>query len=391
MRELALGLILVGYFLLMRYNPIRASLGDGWRCLRRYPALWRTLAWLAFANALFLFAARLSAHWRGDLQLMWMRPGWNDPVAWLQGTPDSLWWLPPGEIRALLRSSALPTLETVAGLFNNIVTTFPIAVFAALALILNRRRSLVRLWGVVHRRFGAWSMLLLLGIVACAVATIAKAILFFRPPWIPDWWIAQWGPATAAAGALFEYVFGVGVQAYLILFAYAWVRGISFEGQAMREVAMRRLGAAAKWAGIVLLAQTLLIELPLVLSFANQWPAPPEAMGNWLRPARIGLAIALLLCASMQAWLTLHGETLGRAWHAHWRLMRHHAWQVLWFFIIAAVHCFALQFLRAVVLQGLGEDTSLGILWTLLWALPLGLVGGWLLSAWICLFKRSEH
>jgi len=61
------------------------------------------------------------------------------------------------------------------------------------------------------------------------------------------------------------------------------------------------------------------------------------------------------------------------------------------FLIIAAVHCFALQFLRAAVLQGLGEDTAPGILWTLLWPIPLGLVAGWLLSAWVCLFKRSEH
>jgi hypothetical protein len=390
MWELGIGLLLVGYFLLMRFNPIRASLGDGWRCMRRYPVLWRTLAWLAFANALFLLAARLVAQTRGEAQLVWLRPGWNDPAVWLHGAPESLWWLPAAEIRAGLRASILPALETVAGLFNNVVTTFPVAVLAAVGLLLNRRRSLTQLFMVLHRRFGFWAWLLVLAVLVGALATIGKAILYFQPAWIPVAWIAQWGPAVASLGALFEYVFGVGVQAYLILHAYAWVRGLSFDRAALREVAIRRLGAAAKWAGLVLLAQVLLIELPMVLSFARGWPAPPNAMEDWLHAARLSLAVALLLFASMQAWLTLHGETLGRAWWAHWRMLRHHAWSIAWFLIIAAMHCFALQFLRAVVLQGLGEDTAPGVLWTLVWPLFLGVVGGWLLAAWVCLFKRCE-
>jgi hypothetical protein len=390
MRELALGLLLIGYFLLMRFNPIRASLGDGWRCIRRYPVIWRTLALLAFANAAFLAAAQLNAHARGEAQLVWMRAGWNDPAVWLHGAPESLWWLPAAEVRTGLIASILPALETVAGLFNNVVTTFPVAVLAAVGLILNRRRSLAQLFTVLRRRFGIASWLLLLAILVCAIATIGKAILYFRPAWVPIMWIAQWGPAVAALAALFEYIFGVGVQAYLILHAYAWVRGLSFERAAMREVAIRRLGAAAKWAGLVLLAQVLLIELPLVLSFARGWPAPPDAMDGWLRNARMSLAIALLLFASMQAWLTLHGETLGRAWSAHWRMLRDHAWSIAWFLIIAALHCFVLQFLRIVVLQGLGEETAPGVLWTLIWPLLLGVVAGWLLAAWVCLFKRCE-
>jgi hypothetical protein len=390
MRELALGLTLIGYVLLMRTNPVRASLGDGWRCIRRYPVIWRTLAWLAFANALFLFAARLVAHWHGEPQLVWMRPGWNDPGAWLAGTPDSLWWMPASTIRELMVSSVLPALETVAGLFNNVVTTFPLAVLAAVGLILNHRRGLAQLWKVLRRRFGVWALLLLLCVLVCAAATIAKAVLYFRPAWVPEPWWLQWGPATAAVAALFEYLFGVAVQAYLLLHAYAWVRGLSFQKDAMREVALRRFGAAAKWAGLVLLAQALFIELPLVLAFARQWPARPEAMSDWLSGARAILSGTLVLCASMQAWLTLHGETLGRAWRAHWRMLGRHAWSVGWFLIIAAVHCFALQFLRAIILQGLGEDTAPGVLWTLMWPLVFGLVAGWLLAAWVCLFKRSE-
>ena len=45
-----------GYLLLMLTNPVRASLRDGFRCIRRYSALWVTLGIFGFAGALFQFA-----------------------------------------------------------------------------------------------------------------------------------------------------------------------------------------------------------------------------------------------------------------------------------------------------------------------------------------------
>jgi hypothetical protein len=384
----ALGLTLVGYALLMRSNPVRSSLGDGWRCLRRYSVLWRTLAWMALANALFLLAVRFTDEWRGGIQPMLMRPGWTDPGAWLKGTPDSLWWLPASSVRATLDASVLPACEMTAGLFNNVVTTFPLAVFAALGLLLNRRRTLVLLGRALWRRFGVAAWLLLPLILACALATMAKVVLYFRPPWAEMW--MQWGPAVAAASAVFEYLFGVGIQAYLILHAYAWVRGLSFEPNAMREVAIRRLGAASKWAGIVLCVQMLLIELPLVGSFYFGWPGTPDVVTAHLQWVRYVLAGLLLVFLSMQAWLTLHGETLKRAWLAHWRLIRRHWWAVSWFVVIAFVHCFALQALRAAVTRGVGDETVPGIIWAVIWPWIFGLVAGWLLASWVCLFKRCE-
>jgi hypothetical protein len=54
------------------------------------------------------------------------------------------------------------------------------------------------------------------------------------------------------------------------------------------------------------------------------------------------------------------------------------------------VHCFTLQFLRTAVLQGVGEETFLGVMWTLFWPWIFGVVAGWLLASWVCLFKRCE-
>jgi len=388
MPYLALGLTLFGYALLMRSNPVRSSLGDGWRCLRRYSVLWRTLAWMALANALFLLAVRFTDEWRSGTPPLLMRPGWTDPGAWLKGTPDSLWWLPASSVRDTLEGSILPAFEMTVGLFNNVVTTFPLAIFAAVGLILNRRRTLVLLGGALWRRFGIGAWLLLPFVLVCALATIAKAILYFRPGWAEPW--IPWGPAVAAASVIFEYLLGVGIQAYLILHAYAWVRGMSFEQNAMREVAIRRLSAASKWAGLVLCVQVLLIELPLLASFYYGWPGSPDVVTGHLAWVRYVFAGLLLLFMSMQAWLTLHGETLRRAFAAHWRLIRRHWWAVSWFVITAFVHCFGLQFLRAAVMRGVGEETVPGIVWAMIWPWIFGLVAGWLLAAWVCLFKRCE-
>ena len=120
---LALALAIAGYVLLMLTNPVRASLRDGWRCVRRYPVLWQRLAWLGCANALFLLAVNLSFQMRGVAVLTWGRTAWHDHALWLSGSPDSLWWLPPSAIRAGLAESWLPALESIAGLFNNAVTT----------------------------------------------------------------------------------------------------------------------------------------------------------------------------------------------------------------------------------------------------------------------------
>jgi len=394
MTYLAPALLVSGYVLMMLASPVRASVRDGWRCLRRYPVIWRMLALLGFAHALFHLAVRLVLHFELAPQLTWARAGWHDPALWLSGSPDSLWWLPPSAIRQGARDGILPAVESLAGLFNNAVTTFPLAVIAALALFVNRQRSATLLWNALRRRFGAAAWLLLAAVYLGAAAVVTKAALYFLLPVLANKVLFQWVPVIAWVSAVFEYLFGVGVQIYLIMHAYAWVRGLSFDPDALREVAIRRLGAGVKWAAIVVAASSLFIELPLVLknfpAFSAIFPDGNETVEFRVSIARIGLAAALLCCASVQAWLTLHGETLARAWRAHWRLLWLHSWEFLWFLIIVGVHLYAVQVLRGLVLRGLGENTALGLTWTLLWPWPAGLVAGWFLAAWVCLFKRCE-
>ena len=78
MSHLAPTLLVSGYALVMLANPVRASLLAGWHCVRRYPVIWRLLALLGFANALFHFAVRLVLHFTLAPELSWGRAGGHE-------------------------------------------------------------------------------------------------------------------------------------------------------------------------------------------------------------------------------------------------------------------------------------------------------------------------
>ena len=378
---------IAGYLLLMLSNPVRESLRDGWRCIRKYPTIWLTLAWLGCANALFHLLVRLVFQIRGMDSLTWFRPqiGQSAPV---------IWAMPPDGIDQSINGAWIPALESVAGLFNNAVATFPIAVLAAIALLLNQHRTFRTLRIALKRRFGPWHWPIVACVVACAIATLCKAVLYLRPPGLPDEAWFQWAPVVVLIASIWEYLFGLAVQIYLILHAFAWVRGITFEPDAMREVSIRRFASGVKWALIVILIGLVLIELPLVLKNFPAWqslfPNDTATVESRLKSARIAIAVLLLSFASMQAWMALHGETLTRAFAAHWRLCKNHSIALGWFILIAALHLWAVSFSRAYILAGLGPDTAPGIAWTLAWPWLAGVISGWLLASWVCVFKKCE-
>lgn len=85
---------LAGYAVMMKTNPVRDCLRNGWRAMRRYPALWWVFGALGFTNALFALGTR--AYLAAVLPVedrpvfVWMRAAWRDPQLWLAGSPESL-------------------------------------------------------------------------------------------------------------------------------------------------------------------------------------------------------------------------------------------------------------------------------------------------------------
>ncbi len=395
-----------GYLLLLFTNPVRSSLRDGLRCIRRYPALWVTLGMVGFCGALFQLAQRVYFFFLLPFEerpaFVWMRAAWRDSQLWLHGSTESFWYLPPHAVYDAVRESRLPALESTAGLFNCLLSPFPLAALAALLLLVN--------WGGHHRivlralrkRFGGFGWVLYAGVVVCALAAFAKPLLYAAPQFIVagggsaaagTLWI-QWAPVVEWLGFLFEYLFGVCLQIYLILLAFVWVRGFTFTHAHLLDFAIRRCAFVLKWALVVMLLSTALINVPLILknfpAFQSWFPDNAEVIEGRLRLARAVLTGVLLLCSTVQITLVFHSESLLRALRDHARFVVRHVWPFGWFVILAALHFYLFQVAQGLVLRGFGEETAAGLVWGLVVPWLRGILAAWLLAAWVCLFKRCD-
>jgi hypothetical protein len=395
---------LIGYLLMMWSNPVHLALRDGWRAVRRYPVLWLTFGAFGFANTLFQLVIRIYSFCvlpAGDRPVfMWMRAAWRDPQFWLKGSPESFWWVAPGGLREAARDAVLPAVESVAGIFNNLVSTFPLATVAAVLLLMNWDGHQMVLQRALRRRFRFWGWIAYAGILLAALAVIGKVLLYAAPPILQLegdlallWF--QWSPVVVWVAFLFEYFFGVCVQIYLILLAYCWVRGLSFEPTRLLDFAIRRFAFVMKWAAVVVVLSSLFIDLPLILkNFApfQTWFTIDDATLDFrVRLARSALAGFLLVFPTMQIALTFHNESIVKALHDHVQFLRWHWWRFGWFLIVAAVHFYLFIALNLLCTRALGEGTAPGIVWSLLAPWLNGIVGAWLLASWVCVYRTCDH
>src|SRR5947207_15096871 len=99
--------LLVGYLLVMLANPVRRALRDGFRCIARYERVWLAFALLGFAYFVFQFVTFSSVPSPSEINFREIVSitNWDWP-------PLSDIWL----------DAPLPTLEGVAGIFDNATT-----------------------------------------------------------------------------------------------------------------------------------------------------------------------------------------------------------------------------------------------------------------------------
>lgn len=387
------------YLVAMRLNPARASLRDGFRAVRRYRRLWLPIGGCGFAYALFQLALRWYFHLvlpPGDRPgFRWWGAAGRDPQWRFTGAPESVWYLEPGTIAAHARGAVLPALENVAGIFNCLVSTFPLSAFAALLLLLNYGGHHAVLWRALGRRFGRGGPAIYAGILLCALAALAKPFVYAVARHVdPQLWY-QWSPVVVWLAFLFEYLLGVCIQIYLILLAYCWVRGISHTPRELFDFALRRFSSVVRWAAVVLLLSSLFIDLPLILKNFAPWarifPDDPARIDFRLGLARSLLTVVLLATSTMQIALTFHGSSVRAALGGHLRFLRRHGWPCAWFLALAALHCHALEVLNRTLQSGLREGTALGLAWQLLFPWLSALVAAWLLASWVCLYRRCDE
>lgn len=373
--------VAVGYLIIMAANPVRPSLRDGGRCLRRYPRVWLLPAAFALAHAGFGLWVRAYESWTmpGAPPIIGAWTGWQPPP-WIE----------------VLTASRLPTGESSAAIFNCIATTFPLSAVWAALFLGNWRGSQAVLTRGLRRHLGfVTGMLCHLGLVVCAVAAFCKPFFFGGMQYLNLYLgavaLERLGELTNGLSFLFEYLLGVGVQIYLVLLCYAWIRGLRFDDDALHRFVLRRFAFVVKWALVVVIVSSLGISLPLVIvSFESldhrRDPTGLILMTRWL------LAVMLLVFGAMQILLIFHNESLLRALADQWRLWSRHAWHLAWFLVVVALHFFGLETASALLPVAFGPWTWPAALWTLvLHPLLWSALASWFLMSWVCLFQRCER
>ena len=399
--------ILLGYALLVGANPVRHCLLDGLRALQRYRRLWAIPAILGFGYGLFrvgitLFFYRVlpieqqpAFGWK----FSWAIPAWTSHLTETHSLRDWLSVFFADPRWAVLRDSAVDGLEALAGLFNNVVTTFPCSAIAAVLLLINWENHHSTLRNALRKRFGTWAWLVHAGILASAFSAILAPVLFgpsllYLNRIAPGLLLVRWSALIDWLSSLFAYLFGVGVQVYLILIVYTWLRGINWTSMHLMDLAIRRFSFVVKWAAMVMVFSSLLIDLPRISALLFRFDDPVFLNHTLLytdRFTRPLLALFLIFFSSMQITLTFHSESLRKAMVQHWEFLRRHWWQFLWFLLIAGIHLLGLAYLDHWLILGFGGlSTSAGVIWSLVHPLLGALLAAWLLASWVSLYKRCE-
>ncbi len=364
-----------GYAIVMLFNPVRHALRDGFRCIARFKRIWLTFVLLGFTYSVFQFATFTPVQNSADLDLTQVTsmPSWHWP-----------------RFTEVWRETPLPALEGVAGIFDNATTTYPLSVVAAVLMVVNWRGLHGALLRALRKRYRFGGYFIYLILLLSALASLLKPIVF--------WWLPEWGGMGPAAGLLqisatvdavafiFEYLFGVYIQIYLITVCITWIRGVSFEEGALFRFAMRRFSYVLKWAGIVVLLSTLIVRLPLLLAYFTDIPN----VLDYLPLERLVMSGLIIAFCSVQISLALHNETLAAAIRSHRQFIRENAGRFRWFLLICGIHFFLLIASDAVVRGAIGDRLVALFSWKCIFVFLRGLITGWLLASWVCLFRQSE-
>jgi hypothetical protein len=367
--------LLVGYVIVMVANPVRLALRDGFRCIARYERVWLTFALLGFAYLIFQFATftPVTNISEIDLRQIVSIPTWNWP-----------------QLSDIWRDAPLPAIESVAGIFDNATTTYPLAVVAAILLLLNWRGLHGTLWRALRKLYRWWSIPIYAILLASVLAALVKPLLYWKlPAWnnqISTAHLLKISAGIDAVAFIFEYFVGVYIQVYLITVCLAWIKGLSFGESELFAFAMRRFSYVLEWAGIVVLVSLVVVRLPLLLAyFVNI----PDVL-DYLPLQRLLMSVFILVFCSVPISLVLHNESLREALRAHRELLRRDFRRVTWFLLIGALNFFLILVLDAFIRAAIADRTAAMIAWRTIFVFVRALVTGWLLASWVVLFRQCE-
>jgi hypothetical protein len=98
----------------------------------------------------------------------------------------------------------------------------------------------------------------------------------------------------------------------------------------------------------------------------------------------------IIVFCSVQISLALHNETLIEAMRAHVHFVQKNAGRLTWFLVICGIHFYGIMACDAIVRGAIADRLGALFLWKFGFACLRGVVTGWLLASWVCLFRQCE-
>src|SRR4051812_29414620 len=155
----------VGFVLFFLGHPIWTALRDGFRCIARYERVWLVFALLGFAYFVFQFVTFGAVPSPSEINFREIVSitDWN--------------WPPLSDI---WRDAPLPTLEGLAGIFDNAATTYPLSALAAILFLVNWRGLNRTLWRALSKLYRWWSIPIYLVFLISTLAALLKPLVYWR-------------------------------------------------------------------------------------------------------------------------------------------------------------------------------------------------------------------
>lgn len=382
---LLLALAWVSLWLIPR--NLRHSLRDGGRALGSRPVLWRLPMLFAVAYALYALGADWLLAWRIGSPPAFDLPFRLDFDGWQANYRFPSVWTP---------------LPAVGGIFDHLVTVYPVSALFALGYLIDWRGLRSEFGRYARRklqRLGPWIMPAFL---AAAVAALLRPGLQLFLPEIESFLgagFAAWVVPISFLAFAFEFPAAVGLQTFLILGAFLWSRGILASQTRLLRLTAHRMVFVLRYAVLVYALYLLLGIVPgWVLAVLGQSaPVPGHAFSPfvWLQSAAFlisfGLSALFVLLFSVQVRLVLTNRSLRQAVRDHFRALRRSP--RLWGgFLLFVYLTFYLVDAGLAVLDALLVDAAPGWRFLLMTVRNLAViaVGSWLLAAWVIFFRRAE-
>lgn len=354
-------------------NSVKESLCYGWRCLKRYPDLWRIPVLFSLGYTIFnIFAYNVVPKRMGIHFNLWRDPDPNTP--WIAQAFTKTFW---------------PSAENMSGVFNYLIATFPLSALVGIAYLINIGGIRSELQSTIHRRFPKFGILMRPAILIIAFAALLKPFFYLAlyplATQFSGWAVLQIGNMVGTVSFLFEYLLATFLQIYLVLTAFAWVRGLSFKRDHLLHFSLRRLGYVLKWIGVISLPGFLVLTAAFFFTVPESYIRLHKFVETIMIPS---LTVFTLAMASVQITLTLHNESLHKAIADHFHFLFAHFWTTVAFAIMGISLFWQLKILLYVIQLIFGIYTVTGLSAELAEATLRGLLGGWLLASWVCLYRH---